>query len=73
VTSRYTNAIEIDPRDADNMAKLGGYLNRISTADRIEQLEPTEPTDVDGLARELVERYGADVLAKMAGLVAVGA
>ena len=36
-------------------------------------VRPTEPTDADALARELVERYGAHVLAKIAGLVAVGA
>lgn len=73
---RYTSAIEIDVRDADNAERLATYLNRVSTRDRIKQLDAPmstteETTDPKNLARELVERFGADALAKVAELLAV--
>lgn len=73
VTVRYTSALDVDGRDADAMALFATYLNRVDSADRIEQLETAETADAADLARELVKRYGQDVLAKVAELLAVKA
>ena len=62
--------------NSDNAAKLAKYLHHVSTRDRIEQLDEPVTTPgptTDDLARELVERYGEDALARVAELLAPAA